>query len=82
LRLHGAGAGAERNIFGSATLVVDPDPNLLAPSGFRKYHSGPEQLRIRNEFEVNYTEKEAQSYNFSTKMLNLKNSFVTKKILP
>ncbi len=45
---------------------------MVSEDFFCKNHSGPEQLRIRNDFEVNYTEKEVKFYNFSTKMLNLK----------
>ncbi len=57
--------------------VVDPDPAKSEHFSririqMRKNHSGSGQLRIRYEFEVNFSEKLIKFDTFLKKMLNLK----------
>jgi hypothetical protein len=63
----------------SMQLASVADPDLLAGSGSGK------TFRIRNEFEVNYSEKLIKFDKFVYKIAHLKkniNSFFCKKILP
>jgi hypothetical protein len=60
-------------------IRIRMDPKLLAGHGSGKNHSGSGQLRIQNEFEVNYSEKLIKFLNKNAQLKTI-NSFLSKKI--